>query len=116
MEQVFTNIILNAIQAADEGEIIILLNSDMPPPAKDLPHARYWRVTVVDKGRGMTAEQIERIFSPFFTTKDPGQGTGMGLSIARDIVHEHNGWISVDSSVGSGSTFAVFIPSLDDEE
>jgi two-component system, NtrC family, sensor kinase len=115
MEQVFTNIILNAVQAADDGEILIRLQGDTPPAGKGLSHSRYWCVTVVDKGRGMSAEQIERIFSPFFTTKDPGQGTGMGLSIARDIVHEHHGWIAVDSSVGTGSTFSVFIPSLEDE-
>ncbi len=60
----------------------------------------------------MTSETMKRIFDPYFTTKDTGEGTGMGLSVAHGIVKEHGGTITVDSEVGKGTTFDVYLPTI----
>ena len=60
----------------------------------------------------MTSETMKRIFDPYFTTKDTGEGTGMGLSVAHGIVKEHGGTITVDSEVGKGATFDVYLPAI----
>ena len=65
-------------------------------------------ITVADNGRGISAEHLSNIFRPFFTTK--GDGTGLGLSLARRIVEDHHGRIEVTSAVGLGTTFAVILP------
>lgn len=112
MEQVFTNLLVNAIQAMDSGEIIIHLGvekTSSPDKPNDLPQD-YVCASFTDFGIGMDRESLDRIFDPFYTTKAPGQGTGMGLSIAHGIISEHAGWISVTSAPGKGSCFSVFIP------
>jgi signal transduction histidine kinase len=71
---------------------------------------RYAVIRIRDQGVGISPEDREQIFEPFFTTKGVGEGTGLGLSIAYGIVCEHGGWIDVESELGQGSCFAVFIP------
>ena len=63
-----------------------------------------------DDGCGIPADRLTRVFEPFFTTRDVGQGTGLGLTVASDIVNAHGGRIEVDSAVGAGSTFTVLLP------
>jgi two-component system NtrC family sensor kinase len=63
-----------------------------------------------DTGMGITRDDLPKIFEPFYTTKEPGRGTGLGLSICYGIIAEHKGRIMVDSQVGGGSTFRVFLP------
>jgi signal transduction histidine kinase len=65
---------------------------------------------VADNGKGVPAERLTRIFEPFYTTKAPGRGTGLGLSVSHRIVKQHGGHIRVESQVGAGSTFTVIIP------
>jgi two-component system NtrC family sensor kinase len=65
---------------------------------------------VRDEGCGIPDENFPRLFAPFFTTKPPGEGTGIGLAVSRDIVGEHGGWIEVESREGSGSCFSMYIP------
>ena len=66
---------------------------------------------MTDAGAGIRDEDVAHVFEPFFTTKDVGEGTGLGLSVAYGIVREHGGWIDVVSTVGRGSSFAVYLPS-----
>lgn len=75
------------------------------------PHAR---LTVRDTGHGMAPEVLERIYEPFFTTKDVGEGTGMGLAVAHGIVASHGGAMTVTSAPGKGTTFAIYLPCSDE--
>ncbi len=61
---------------------------------------------------GMGKEVLENIFNPFFTTKEGDKGTGLGLTVSQGIVEDHEGWIDVESEVGTGSVFKVYLPSL----
>jgi signal transduction histidine kinase len=93
------NLLLNAVQAMDgAGNVRVEIGS------KD----QYARIMVSDTGRGISAEQFAHIWRPFYTTR--GNGTGLGLSLARRIVEDHHGQISVASVVGQGSTFEVLLP------
>ncbi|MEW5910052.1 MAG: PAS domain S-box protein [Thermodesulfobacteriota bacterium] len=84
-------------------------------PVKDLPPGPYVRITVKDSGIGMPQEVISRIFDPYFTTKEFGKGTGMGLAVVYGIVKAHEGAITVESSPGKGTSFDLFFPSMDVE-
>lgn len=101
LNQVFMNLILNAAQAIDpRGDIYITTR-------KEGSEAVVW---IRDTGRGMNQETLERLFTPFFTTKPAGQGTGLGLSICYAIISKHKGRIQVDSELGKGTTFVVRLP------
>lgn len=101
LNQVFMNILYNAIQAIT-GEGIITISTR---------REHDWAVVeITDTGPGIPAETIGRIFDPFFTTKKVGEGTGLGLSISYGIVQDHNGQIDVQSTVGAGTTFTIRIP------
>jgi len=67
-------------------------------------------ITISDQGSGMGEDTLERVFEPFFTTKDVGEGTGLGLAVAYGIVQEHGGFITVQSKLGEGSRFEVYLP------
>ena len=101
LNQVFMNILLNATQAIEgEGEIKIQTGQE-----KD----KIW-IRISDTGKGISSENLSRIFNPGFTTKGVGVGTGLGLSICHQIIEEHKGKISVESEPGRGSTFTIEIP------
>ena len=72
------------------------------------------RLNVRDEGVGISNDHLHHIFDPFFTTKEVGEGTGLGLSIAYGIVEDHGGWIDVESVVGQGACFSVFLPLVAD--
>jgi CheY-like chemotaxis protein len=76
------------------------------------PHAR---IVIRDTGHGMAPEVMERIFEPFFTTKAVGEGTGMGLAVVDGIIASHGGTITVASTLGQGTTFAVYLPRIDND-
>ena len=101
IHQVLLNLMLNAIQAMDEGGPGQV---DVTVQARDGQAV----VSVRDAGNGIKPENLAHIFRPFFTTK--GHGTGLGLSLARRIVEDHGGKILVESEVGKGSTFEVLLP------
>ncbi len=101
LQQVFINIILNALDAMpDGGRLRIELSREGQEAV----------VKIADTGAGIKPEHLARIFDPFFTTKGVGKGTGLGLSISYAIIKEHEGWIHVASETGRGTTFTVFIP------
>ncbi len=101
LSQVFMNLLLNAVQAIPErGEVRIATACD----------GEAIIVTIADTGRGMTPEVQARIFEPFFTTRGVGQGTGLGLTVARDVVRAHGGRIEVESAPGAGTTFTLRLP------
>ncbi len=103
IERVFMNLMINAAEAMTDGGALTLttcfgLNE------------KYIEIEVKDTGHGISIEDMDRIFNPFFTTKDVGHGVGLGLAISYGIVKEHNGEIDVESEVGKGTTFIVSLP------
>jgi len=108
LEQVFFNLLVNALDAMPSGGIIrIQLGSGDPGEIL---------IEFSDSGEGIAAEHQDRIFLPFFTTKDYGKGTGLGLSIVARIVHEHGGRIELDSDPGQGTKFRLSFPRVRDSE
>ena len=113
IQQVLINLVLNGIQAMPEGghlELGIHMKYACPPAQNCSPKQNYAVIYIKDEGSGIPEEHINHIFEPFFTTKSVGQGTGLGLSISYGIVQEHGGWIDVQSNVGKGSCFTIYIP------
>jgi len=103
IRQVFLNIILNALQAMPEGgELHISTGRSISHDKEGV------EVTIRDTGVGIPKKDIADIFQPFYTTKE--EGTGLGLAISFGILKEHNGDIDVESDVGRGSTFRIFLP------
>ncbi|MGD8916880.1 MAG: ATP-binding protein [Syntrophobacterales bacterium] len=102
LQQVFLNLFLNAVHAMPDG-------GELTVKAKTYSED-FVRIDVKDTGVGIKGEDLQKIFDPFFTTKGVGRGTGLGLSVTYAIVKEHEGYIEVDSEVGKGSTFSVYIP------
>ncbi len=104
LNQVFMNIIGNAIQAIEgDGEITISTKN-----LRDII-----KISIKDSGVGMPEEVKDKIFEPFFTTKDAGEGTGLGLSISYGIIQNHKGKLMAYSEVGKGSEFVMFLPKYD---
>ena len=117
IHQVTMNICTNAWHALPENggriEISVTareLTTEMGNGVHQLPPGRYARLRIRDNGSGMTREIIERIYDPFFTTKMPGKGTGLGLAMVHGIVKAHKGGIFVESQAGQGSAFDLYFP------
>jgi signal transduction histidine kinase len=109
MQQALTNLLINGIQATPSGARIVTgYEIQTGDGGADLLH-----IYVKDEGTGMPKVVMERAFEPFFTTKEIGEGTGLGLSIAQGIVRDHGGWIAVESEVGKGSRFSIWLPNGD---
>ena len=114
LEQVLMNLIVNARDAMPTGGTLTLRTGRShvtePEPGSPLQPGEYVSVEVVDTGIGMDAEVQARIFQPFFTTKEQGMGTGLGLATCYGIVHQSGGAIEVRSELGRGSSFTVVLP------
>jgi nitrogen-specific signal transduction histidine kinase/CheY-like chemotaxis protein len=119
INQVLINLCTNAGHAMTDGGIIeiILKNVEFGETATaqypDLNPGRYVNLTVSDTGHGVSKEEIDRVFDPYFTTKEVGKGTGMGLAVVHGIVKEHNGMITLESKPGKGTTFSIFFPGVE---
>ena len=114
MEQVLTNLVVNARDAMPKGGRIVVSTGKAPAGAEDDSWRRgdagYAVLTVSDGGCGMDEHVIKRLFEPFFTTKEVGKGTGLGLAMVYGIVQQSGGRIEVDSAPDQGSTFRVYLP------
>ncbi len=117
MEQVIMNFIVNARDAMPKkgGRIVIKTQSrtvvkGMPDVPPYVPPGEYVQISVSDTGSGIPEDIVNKIFEPFFTTKEQGKGTGLGLSMVYGAIKDHEGYLSVQSTLGVGSVFSVFLP------
>ena len=122
MHQVLLNLSVNARDAMSSGGSLLIEaknvvqnGESVSMPAEAEP-GDYVAVSVTDTGHGMSPETIEKIFDPFFTTKEIGKGTGLGLSTTVGIVKSHNGFLSVQSEEGKGTTFNIFLPATRNQD
>ena len=110
IEQVVLNLALNARDAMPRGGRLDIATADADPPAGGEPGTPWLLLTVSDTGMGMDAEVQAHIFEPFYTTKDVGQGTGLGLATVHGVVSQTGGRIEVRSAPGQGACFLVYLP------
>ena len=119
IEQVIINLVVNARDAMPNGGTLTISTDNVSLSAKecqaikDSHPGRFVRVSVADTGQGIPSDIIEKIFEPFFTTKEAGKGTGLGLSVVYGIIKKHNGWINVQSKVGGGTVFDIYLPATE---
>jgi two-component system, cell cycle sensor histidine kinase and response regulator CckA len=122
LEHIVMNMAVNARDAMLKGGTISIktanvdLGEDFARVHAGATAGRYVMLSITDSGVGMDAETLGHIFEPFFTTKEPGKGTGLGLSTVYGIVKQSGGYITVDSGLGVGTTFRVYLPRLDEIE
>ncbi len=117
IHQVLMNLCTNAAHAIDEKDGVLnvsLANVDLDQAAAanitDIRPGSYLKLSVSDTGDGIPPEAFPQIFNPYFTTKEKGEGTGLGLAVVQGIIKSLNGTITVESEVGKGSTFEVYLP------
>jgi signal transduction histidine kinase len=99
LHRALSNLVLNAMDAMPEGGELVLSSAF---------HEGKGEIRVADTGQGLTTEECERLFTPYYTTKQ--YGTGLGLAIVQSVVADHNGTITVESSTGKGATFVITLP------
>jgi len=123
IHQVIMNLCTNAAHAMREkGGVLevslegVDVDTFFATQHPDIVSGQYLKLTVSDTGCGMTMEVMEKIFDPYFTTKEKGVGTGLGLAVIQGIVKSHRGTITVESNPGMGSTFTIFLPVVDEKE
>ncbi len=115
-EQVIVNLAVNARDAMPDGGKLTIKTANVSAQEaeklsyKGMPPADYVRIDVSDSGTGIPAEIVDKIFEPFFSTKEVGKGTGLGLSTVYGIVKQTGGFVYVDSEEGKGTTFHIFLP------
>ncbi len=110
--QVFLNVVVNAFQAMQKGGgLRVRTRTDGEEAGK-----RRLVVTIEDTGEGILPENMEKLFTPFFTTKEPGKGTGLGLAVTRRIVHEHSGDMTIESEPGKGTAVTIWFKAFESQK
>lgn len=110
--QVFLNVVVNSFQAMKKGgELNVRTRTDVKEAGR-----RHLVVSVADTGEGILPENMEKLFTPFFTTKEPGKGTGLGLAVTRRIVHEHSGDMTIESEPGEGTTVTIWFKAFESQK
>jgi PAS domain S-box-containing protein len=119
IHQIMMNLCINAAHAMGEkGGTLqvnlkdVELDADSAPRPPDMKPGKYLLLELIDTGQGISPSTMDRIFEPFFTTKGRDEGTGMGLAVVHGVVKKMGGFIAVDSEVGKGSSFKIYMPSL----
>jgi len=107
LRQILVNLLTNAIDATDRGGTITVRAVAVPATQEAPGHLE---IAVSDTGRGLRPEELERVFEPFYTTKEPGMGTGLGLAIVSQIASDHGGRAVAESEPGRGTTIEVQLP------
>ena len=116
IEQVIMNLAVNARDAMPDGGKLTIRTGNVVAgeaaklPYKGMPAADYVTIDVTDTGTGIPADIVDKIFEPFFSTKEVGKGTGLGLSTVYGIVKQTGGFVYVDSEAGKGTSFRIFLP------
>lgn len=122
LEQVIINLAVNARDAMTDGGSLIIRTSQYQNKSSEqlghdsMPVGDYVLIEVIDTGHGIDPETMERIFEPFFSTKEVGAGTGLGLSTVYGIVKQTGGFVGVDSEIGRGTAFKIYLPKYSGEE
>ena len=123
IHQIMINLYANAFDAMeDKGGVLTVSVTDetvkegVVDTNGQLTPGRYVKLTVTDTGHGMSKDVMKWIFDPYFTTKEVGKGTGMGLAVVHGIMKSHGGHVFVDSEIGKGTTFNLWFPAISDEE
>jgi len=118
IQQVLTNLAVNARDAMPSGGTLRVslsrwtLKPGERAPFPEMPPGEWILLKVSDTGTGIPSEILPHIFEPFFTTKEPGEGTGLGLAQVYGIVKQHDGFIDVETAVGKGTTFIIYLPAM----
>ena len=116
LDAAIMNLCINARDAMPDGGTLTLATSIVELDAAtasvqtDARPGRFACLRVSDTGCGISPADLQHIFEPFFTTKEVGKGTGLGLASVHGIIHQHQGWVSVESTVGCGTTFRLYLP------
>ena len=116
LHQVIMNLCVNARDAMPKGgslrirSKVLFLDEEDCHRSPDAYPGQFAAIEVADTGTGMTEDVRQRIFEPFYTTKEPGKGTGLGLATSYGIVNQHGGWITCESQPGRGTTFTIYFP------
>ncbi|MEI6561718.1 MAG: PAS domain S-box protein [Verrucomicrobiota bacterium] len=122
LEQVIVNLCVNARDAMPHGGKLTFrvekleIEAGSAPVHLDIHPGKFVCLSVADTGTGIAPEDIKHIFEPFYTTKEVGKGTGLGLATVHGIIQQHGGWIDVESKVGEGTVFRVYLPAFAEEQ
>jgi CheY-like chemotaxis protein len=120
LEQVIMNLVVNAKDAMPNGGKIcirtasVTLDSSYRPENTFIKHGPYVMISISDNGHGMDRETQARVFEPFFTTKEKGKGTGLGLSTVYGIIKQSGGYVFVQSEIGRGTVFTIYLPRVNE--